>query len=100
MSMKNKNDYKDALEVVRRVIHKWDPFELLAMGCPKDEFDSEIASVVALIPRIKSRNDATLMVSKVFSSTFSPEEFSPADCASVGAELFEALCQSGIIHLS
>jgi hypothetical protein len=98
--MKTKQDYKHALEVVRKVVHKWDPLELLAMGCPKDEFDSEIASVVAQIPRIKSRKDASHAISRVFSSAFYPEGFSPTDCDAVGAELFAALCQSGIIKLS
>ena len=41
--MKTKADYKLALQVVGAVVHEWDPYSLLAGGCPADEFDSEIA---------------------------------------------------------
>ena len=56
--MLTKGDYKKACDIVRAVIHAWDPYSLLASGCPADEFESEIASVVAQIPRINSETDA------------------------------------------
>ena len=95
--MKTKRDYKLAVEVVRGVIHEWDPYSLLAHGCPKDEFDSEIASVVAQIPRISSSRDDADAISRVFSSAFQHERFTPSDCAAVGARLFDALSQHGLL---
>jgi hypothetical protein len=96
-AMKTKSDYKRAMEVVGSVIHRWDPYSLLAHGCPRDEFDSEIASVVAQIPRIVSAHDAARAVSTVFSSAFQHEGFSPEDCAAVGGELFETLREHGLV---
>jgi hypothetical protein len=67
------------------------------MGAPADEWDSEIASVVTQIPRIKSENDAADAVSRVFSSAFQPDGFSPSDCAEVGRQLYLALHNSGLL---
>jgi hypothetical protein len=82
--MKNKADYALALQVVKAVIHQWDPYSLMTGG----EFDSEIASVVAQIPRIKSEHDATLALSRVFSS---------AECAPVGIQLYAALSSNSLV---
>jgi len=92
-----KADYKLALQVVGEVIREWDPYSLLASGCPPDEFDSEIASVVAQIPRIKSENDAVCALSRVFASAFEKERFAPTDCAATGAKLFAALTAHGLV---
>ena len=95
--MKTKADYKRALQVVGAVVREWDPYSLLAGGCPADEFDSEIASVVSQVPRIKSEKDATLALSRVFSSAFEAEQFSPANCAAAGTKLFAALSANGLV---
>lgn len=95
--MKTKTDYKLALQVVSEVIRAWDPYSLLAGGCPTDEFDSEIASVVAQIPRIKSEQDATHALSRIFSSAFEPERFKPDDCAETGGQLFSALLTNRLL---
>jgi hypothetical protein len=50
--------YKRALQVVGSVVREWNPYCLLAGGAPADEFDSEIAGVVAQIPRIKTEREA------------------------------------------
>jgi Domain of unknown function (DUF1871) len=93
--MKTKADYKRALDVVGAVIREWDPYSLLASGCPADEFDAEIARVVTHIPRIKSRIDAALALSRVFSSAFEAERFPPQACAGAGDKLFAALSAHG-----
>ena len=95
--MKARDDYQRVIEVVREVIHRWDPYQLLASGCPLDEFEGEIASVVTQIPRIRSKNDAAHALSRVFSSAFEREGFSPEACASPGAELYEALSAGGLL---
>jgi hypothetical protein len=82
------------------VIRKWDPYGLLKMGCPEDEFDREIHSLVRQIPRMRSADDAIYAISRVFSSAFGPGKFQPEVCADVGHELFEALCISGLLDVT
>jgi hypothetical protein len=72
--MNKKAKYKLAIQVVGRVIHEWDPYSLLESGCPNDEFDTEIASVVSQMSRIKSAEDAAHVLSRVFSSAFEPDK--------------------------
>ncbi len=85
--------------VVRDVIHEWDPYLLLAGGAPNDEFDSEIRSIVKQIPRIGSANDAAGAVSRVFMSAFSNDaRFSTENCAAVGAKLYAALEENGLVE--
>ncbi len=89
--MKSRADYERALQAVREVVQRWDPYGLLAGGCPPDEFDAEVAAVVAQLPRIQSRADAAHVLSQVFSSAFEPKAFRPEDCATAGEALFEVL---------
>jgi hypothetical protein len=96
-TMRTGSDYDRAITLVRQVIHEWDPYSLLRSGAPMDEWDHEIASIVAQIPRIASERDAMHAVSRVFSSAFQPEGFGVEDCADVGRRLFAALTESGIL---
>ena len=95
--MKTKAEYKLALQVVGTVIREWDPYRLLEVGCPNDEFAAEIASVISQIPRIKSAQDAANALSRVFSSAFEAENFEPLDCREAGTKLFEALSTHGLL---
>jgi hypothetical protein len=75
----NAKDWKGAVEIARSIINEWDPHALLASGAPDDEFESEIASIVRQLPRIRSRNDAVLAIARVFSSAFEPDCFRPEE---------------------
>ena len=92
-----KASYKQALQVVGSVVREWDPYSLIAGGAPEDEFDSEIAGVVAQIPRIKTEKEAILALSRVFSSAFEAEHFTPGKCTEVGKKLFAALSANGFV---
>jgi hypothetical protein len=92
-----KATYKRALQVVGSVVREWDPYSLIADGAPADEFDSEIAGVVAQIPRIKTEKEAVLALSRVFSSAFEAARFTPEKCAEAGKKLFAALSENGFV---
>jgi len=79
------------------VIRTWDPQGLLAGGAPIDEFDKEIASLVAQIPRIHSAVYASHAVSRIFSSSFEAESLPMEVCSEVGKRLFAALSEQGLI---
>lgn len=84
-------------EAVRDVIHGWDPYGLLELGCPPDEFDAEIQAVVRQVNRIGSVPDAVHVVSRVFSSYFEPQRFRLEDCQAVGEQLHRVLAERGIL---
>jgi hypothetical protein len=97
-AMRTRTHYERALSVVRGVIHEWDPYALIGGRAPANEWDSEIASLVAQIPRMKSDNDAAHAISRVFSSAFQAEGFGPCDCGEVGRRLYRALQDSRLLE--
>ena len=94
--MRSRDDYDAALHIVASVVCSWDPYSLINSGAPIDEFDSEIAQVVALVPSISSPSAAAAALSAVFSAAFEPELFSPAQCSVPGQELFSKLAAAGL----
>jgi hypothetical protein len=96
--MRSSDDYRLASSIVRGIIHAWDPYSLIhGAGAPADEWDNEIARVVAQVPRIKTAVDAAHAVSRVFSAAFQPEGFTPTHCADVGLKLFDALERADLL---
>jgi len=79
--MKDRRDYDQAFALVRSAIHAWDPYQLIAEGSPLDEFDHEIAKIVARIPRCRSERDLATAISEVFSESFAPDRFPVDDCS-------------------
>ena len=94
-----KRQYAESFDAVRGVIHNWDPYGLLALGCPHDEFDSEISAVVRQIERIASPQDAAHVISRVFSSAFEPGMFQVANCIEIGRKLYDILKERGLLRV-
>ena len=93
--MKTKKEDAKALEIVRNIVHEWDPYQLLASGAPIEEFDSELKALVSQLPSIHSAADAAHALSRVFSSAFQAEKFTPEKCSDAGKKLYRALCEAG-----
>jgi hypothetical protein len=92
-----KAKYQEMWEVTADVIRKWDPYDLLAGGAPKDEWDSEISSVVAQISRVHSPSDASAAIARVFGSSLEQGAFTPEACADVGAQLYARWKERGFL---
>ena len=93
----SKKKYKQMLSIVKVVIDRWDPYGLLDGGAPEDEFENEIALVVAKVKRIRTEDDAARVLSEVFSETFEPHLFTVEACTQVGHELFHDLKKANFI---
>jgi hypothetical protein len=98
MSLASRADYERLLFAVRSVVHRWDPYGLLAGGAPQDEFDREIALIAARIRDIKTEKDAVQALSSVFTDAFEAETFTPELCSTPGKELFAALRNGGFLQ--
>ena len=90
-----KKQYQELVALVARVIKEWDPYVLLATGAPSDEFDNEVSLIVAQVQKITSPIVAAESISRIFSSSFEPELFTPEACAQVGKRLFAELKRHG-----
>ncbi|WP_078410766.1 DUF1871 family protein [Priestia abyssalis] len=68
--------------LVKEVIDEWDPLNLLAIHCPDDEYDGEIGDIVKLLPNVKSVDELSLGIHKVFVKWFG-EDFLEAEKYSI-----------------
>jgi hypothetical protein len=92
-----KEQHTELIALVASVVAEWDPYALLTIGSPKDEFDAEVAAIARQLPRIRSAIDAAHVISRVFSSSFEPDKFVPQACALVGNRLFTELRRHGFV---
>jgi hypothetical protein len=95
--MRTRDDYERAIAVTAAILREWDPYCLLEGGAPLDEFDGEIAKVVAQIPRMSNASDAAHAVSQVFAKAFEPEVFTPTACTDIGERLYASLVRAGLV---
>jgi hypothetical protein len=93
----NQEQIELANQIVSELVRQWDPYSLLASGCPNDEFDPEVSSIVSNISSIHTEQDATRIISEVFSSAFEPEHFTEDICKPYGRDLFAILDQKKLI---
>jgi Domain of unknown function (DUF1871) len=90
--------YQQKWDATAGIIRDWDPYGLLGGGAPGDEFDREIASLVAQIPRIHSAADATQAIARIFASRFEAHLFTEETCSEVGERLYAALAEQGLLN--
>jgi Domain of unknown function (DUF1871) len=83
--------YQQLWDITAEVIRSWDPYDLIRGGAPRDEFDKEIALVVAQIRDMHSASDATRAISRIFSSSIDEASFTEQECSAVGEQLYVAL---------
>ena len=56
--------------IVKKVIDRHDPYGLLAMGCPADEYDSESRDIASKINEYNSVDEIAVICSAVFTRWF------------------------------
>jgi hypothetical protein len=89
--LKTKADYERAFAVVTRVVHEWDPYGLIEVGAPSDEFDPEVRDIIPRLAEIRSPLDASELLSEVFGRWFGPEDFPLSSCMEAGQALYLSL---------
>jgi hypothetical protein len=95
--MKSREDYDRALVLTRHLVRDWDPHSLLKLGAPDDEFDDEIARLVARIPRLTGAADAGRHVAEVFTAQFGQGVLAATDSARIGERWYAALLEAGLL---
>ena len=96
--MKDRRDYKKAIEIIGRIIRAWDPYCLISEGAPSDEFDSEIAKITTKAPSFSSSSDVANAISDVFLASFGQDEkFSAKDCSEPAEQIFLELGRANLL---
>lgn len=73
--------------IVRQVIHEWNPFGLLPHA-PIDEFDSEIEKVVISLADATTVEEMARRIQEIFSSSFG-EPFGYEECFNTANQIWE-----------
>jgi hypothetical protein len=96
--IKKREKQVDLFETIKKSIDKWDPYELLEIYCPDDEYDTESKEIANRIKLEKSIYEIANIISKVFTNSFNkPELFSVENCLKV-AEKIKILMEDDIFY--
>ena len=95
--MQTRAQYDEAFQLVREVIASWDPYSLIATGGPPDEFDDEVARVLAGIRGATSSTDIAEVVLNVFGEAFGESGFDVGSCAEVGQQIYSRMSAAGLL---
>jgi hypothetical protein len=88
----------DLFELVKKSIDKWDPYGLLEIHCPSNEYDSESKEIANRINLENSIYEIADIISKIFINSFNEQEvFSVDNCVGV-AEKIKILMEDGIFY--
>jgi hypothetical protein len=95
--LKTRDDYDRAVALTRGLVRAWDPGNLLRGGAPDDEWDDEIARLVARIPRVADADDAGRHIAEVFAAAFGRGVLSADASADFGRKWHAALGEAGLV---
>ncbi|TSC87335.1 MAG: hypothetical protein G01um10147_656 [Microgenomates group bacterium Gr01-1014_7] len=55
---------------IQKIVNKYDPLRLIAIGCPKDEYRAEVKNIKNLLVKDQTQEEVEKVVLKVFNKWF------------------------------
>jgi hypothetical protein len=95
--MQTRAQYDQTFQLVREVIASWDPYSLIAGGAPPDEFDDEVARLVARLRGATSSTDVAEAVLRIFGEAFGESGFDVGSCSEVGQQIYSRISAAGLL---
>ena len=97
-----KNKAKAIRDIIKSIIDTWDPIGLLETGCPKNEYDIEIDSILGYIMSnlsIINSDELGKSIFNIFIGYFGVITFNKDlnDCKEVGKRLIATLFDKGYL---
>ncbi len=76
-------------ESITRIINDWDPIDLLACGCPEDEYKFEIEEIEEAMRSNLSQEELANEIFDIFTVSFGRDVFTKSidDCAEIAKSL-------------
>jgi hypothetical protein len=96
-NMQNRQQYDLAFSLVRESVAQWDPLGLVGGGAPADEWDHEVARIVARLRDARTPHHVGAAVAEVFSDALGSSGPDAASCEEFGRALYSRLKVAGII---
>jgi hypothetical protein len=89
MSRGRKRVYKRLFEDVRAILNRHDPMGLIAIGCPDDEYEPEVGTILPRLSRANGPADVEVIIAEEFLDWFD-ETLSPETTSAVAADVWTA----------
>ncbi len=71
--------YEAVFKKAREIVNQHDPMGLICIGCPKDEYDTEIAMILKNYADAKDEDELTKIVWEVFVQCFDEKFVHPKE---------------------
>ncbi|MBT3320419.1 MAG: DUF1871 family protein [Clostridia bacterium] len=84
-----KEEYERVIGIAKKVIDKWDPIGLLAMGAPADEYSFEISDIAAVALKVNDSETLAKSIQDIFIKYFGSGSFrnSFEECREIATKL-------------
>jgi hypothetical protein len=82
--------------VVKEIIDKWDPFNLLAIHCPDDEYESEIREIVTALSNVTNEEELGVELNNILYQAFEEDFKKSNDCIVIANQLLKAIHERGL----
>ncbi|NIK80577.1 hypothetical protein FHS15_005768 [Paenibacillus castaneae] len=95
-------DTAPIFQIVKMFVDQWDPFGLLAMDCPPDEYESEIRRITIYITKHLNDLDAFELekhIRSIFEDNFEEEVAQDQRSVDVADAIFTALKEGNLVFL-
>ena len=96
--MRDRQQYDLAFALIRQCVAQWDPLGLIGGGAPADEWDHEVARLLAKLREARSPDDVSTAVAAVFCDSLGKSGPDAASCAQFGRELHSRLTSAGLLE--
>jgi hypothetical protein len=89
MIRNRKRDYRRLFDEVRAILNRHDPMGLIAIGCPDDEYEPEVGTILPRLSRANGPADVEVIVAEEFLDWFA-ERLAPETVSAVAADVWTA----------
>jgi hypothetical protein len=83
-------EYRNLFDQIAAIFRRHDPSGLIGGGAPDDEYDAEVAQVLAGLRRARSVDDAERVIAGVFHEWFGTDPYDDVRFARVAADVWAA----------
>lgn len=79
--------------IIKKYIDEWDPMELLEIGAPNDEYDTEVEMIISQLPSIDHVSQLAKCIQAVFENMFYEDEdiFSIEKCTVIAENILNEI---------
>ena len=65
-----KNEYQKIITEIQSIINKYDPWELISIGAPDDEYSTQINQIIRALKELKTEDEIAKEIEKIFTPFF------------------------------